>query len=60
LAPFVERAFARLTPPRPSHPAPNVRDDREAPLLWARDGGIYKGDLVSEKQKYFFKWGWTK
>jgi hypothetical protein len=20
--------------PRPSHPAPNVRDDREAPLLW--------------------------
>jgi hypothetical protein len=25
-----------VTPPRPSHPAPNVRDDREAPLL--RDG----------------------
>src|SRR5919198_3294142 len=23
--------------PRPSHPAPNVRDDREAPLLWVRD-----------------------
>jgi hypothetical protein len=22
---------------RPSHPAPNVRDDREAPLLWVRD-----------------------
>ena len=26
-------ALARMTPPRPSHPAPNVRDDREAPLL---------------------------
>jgi hypothetical protein len=22
---------------RPSHPAPNVRDDRETPLLWERD-----------------------
>jgi hypothetical protein len=27
-----------LTPSRPSHPAPNVRDDREAPLMRARDG----------------------
>src|ERR1700722_6374310 len=26
-------------PKRPPHPAPNVRDDREAPLLWVRDGG---------------------
>jgi hypothetical protein len=26
-----------LTPLRPSHPAPNVRDDREAPLMWVRD-----------------------
>jgi hypothetical protein len=24
---------------RPSHPLPNVRDDRDTPLLWARDGG---------------------
>jgi hypothetical protein len=31
-------ALARVTPPRPSHPAPNVRDDREAPLLWEQDG----------------------
>ena len=30
-------AQKRLTLQRPSHPAPNVRDDREAPLLWARD-----------------------
>ena len=30
------RIRARLTLPRPPHPAPNVRDDREAPLF--RDG----------------------
>src|SRR6266403_3051468 len=28
-ASFVRLAIARLTPPRPPHPAPNVRDDRE-------------------------------
>jgi hypothetical protein len=31
-APFVSRA-----PSRPPHPAPNVRDDRDTPLLRARD-----------------------
>jgi len=31
-------------PMRPSHPAPNVRDDREAPLMWVRDGGDHAGD----------------
>ena len=30
---FVQHANAHLTLPRPPHPAPNVRDDREAPLL---------------------------
>jgi hypothetical protein len=30
---------------RPSHPAPNVRDDREAPLLWARDARRGTTDL---------------
>ena len=36
----VRISIARLaTLPRPPHPAPNVRDDREAPLLWERDGG---------------------
>src|SRR5580704_18569239 len=24
---------------RPPHPAPNVRDDRDTPLLWRRDSG---------------------
>jgi hypothetical protein len=26
--------LARKTLPRPPHPVPNVRDDRETPLLW--------------------------
>ena len=54
-ASFVGALFARLTPPRPLHPAPNVRDDREAPLLWERDGESCRTDLGSEKPKYFFK-----
>jgi hypothetical protein len=37
--------IARPTLPRPSHPAPNVRDDRDTPLSWARDGGSCRGDL---------------
>jgi hypothetical protein len=31
--------------PRPSHPAPNVRDDREAPLLRVRDAREHGFDL---------------
>jgi hypothetical protein len=34
----------RLTPSRPSHPAPNVRDDREPPLLRERDAHMI--DLI--------------
>jgi hypothetical protein len=37
---------------RPSHPAPNVRDDREAPLFCgARDGRISASDLHDEASK---------
>jgi hypothetical protein len=45
--------------PRPSHPLPNVRDDRETSLL--RAGDIWLVDLTchSEKQKYFCKRGLT-
>ena len=39
------RSRSRPTLPRPSHPAPNVRDDRDTPLSWARDGGSCRGDL---------------
>ena len=37
---------------RPSHPAAYVRDDREAPLMWQRDGRKHRSDLpdgASEK-----------
>ena len=32
-------------PKRPPHPASNVRDDRETPLMWARDVADSAGDL---------------
>jgi len=36
-------------PTRPSHPAPDTRDDREAPLSWARDARTEP--QISEKRK---------
>jgi hypothetical protein len=36
ISPSASRHSSRHAP-RPSHPASNVRDDREAPLLWQRD-----------------------
>ena len=42
----VRHSAARLaSPKRPSHPVPNVRDDREAPLLSGRDARKDAGDL---------------
>jgi hypothetical protein len=42
----VRVSAARLAPPkRPPHPAPNVRDDRDTPLLWGRDGAEEIADL---------------
>ena len=52
-------ALARMTPPRPLHPAPNVRDDRDAPLLWERNGETDKPIRLFGKSEYFFKRGWT-
>ena len=44
----VRESAARLAPlPRPSHPAPNVRDDREPPLLRERDKQNVATDLGS-------------
>src|SRR5262245_3637479 len=31
--------------PRPSHPAAYVRDDRDTPLMWQRDGRKHRCDL---------------
>src|SRR5258705_3102482 len=52
-ASFVRLAIARLTLPRPSHTAPNVRDDREAPLWSARDGGSTSAALPDGKSGIF-------
>jgi hypothetical protein len=41
----VRCANAHPTQLRPPHPVPNVHDDREAPLLWARDGVKCAADL---------------
>jgi hypothetical protein len=58
---FVDRTGrVRLTlPARPSHPAPNVRDDRVAPLL--KGTGHRDKYTISDfrKYKYFYGAGWT-
>jgi hypothetical protein len=51
------RKKLRLTLPRPSHPAPNVRDDREAPLLWERDKRKEAIDLGSAQSGIFLQTG---
>jgi hypothetical protein len=51
------RKKLRLTLPRPSHPAPNVRDDREAPLLWERDRRKEATDLGSAQSGIFLQTG---
>jgi hypothetical protein len=68
-APFVLRArhrsrsnrpaitSARPTLPRPSHPALHVRDDRDTPLLRARDGMSCKFDLGVSRSDLFFARG---
>jgi hypothetical protein len=43
--------------PRPPHPAPNVRDGHETPLLGARDGSEYAGDLRGKNTEIFFPEG---
>jgi hypothetical protein len=52
VAPFVLRA-----PARPPHPAPYVRDDRDTPLLWARDGRAGSADLPDGESGIFFAAG---
>jgi hypothetical protein len=47
----------RLHHPRPPHPAPNVRDDRETPLVWARDGAAYAADFSEAESDLFLREG---
>jgi hypothetical protein len=49
--------IARKTLPRPSQPAPNVRDDRETPLLVGRDGRSCRCDLGGTKTEIFLQAG---
>ena len=49
--------IARKTLPRPPHPAPNVRDDRETPLLVGRDNGSCRCDLGGTKTEIFLQTG---
>jgi hypothetical protein len=55
----VRRSVVRLTTPRrPSHPAPNVRDDREAPLLIGRGTARgYRDDLPDGQSEIFLARG---
>jgi len=43
--------------PRPSHPAPDVRDDRDTPLLWERDGDRCRSDLGEKNTGIFLREG---
>ena len=43
--------------PRPPHPAPYVRDDRETPLFRERDGGGYRFDLGKSRSGIFLQMG---
>jgi hypothetical protein len=57
---FVRIGRVRLTEPsRPSHPAPNVRDDREAPLLWVRTRESVELICPTAQAKYFCEGDWT-
>src|ERR1700749_4617295 len=42
------------TPPRPPHPAPNVRDDAYAPLI-GQDGAGHRTDFSSRGSDKFFE-----
>jgi hypothetical protein len=49
--------IARETLPRPPHPVPYVRDDRETPLCVGRDAKSSRGDLGCVKTKIFLQMG---
>jgi len=56
----VRISAARLASlPRPPHPAPNVRDDRDTPLMWDGMAMDIVVIWVFGKSEYFFVRGWT-
>jgi hypothetical protein len=56
-SPSANRCSRQQHHPRPPHPAPNVRDDREPPLLRERDGDQYASDLGFLKIRIFLREG---
>ena len=56
-SPSASGAARLASPKRPSHPAPNVRDDRDTPLLVGRDGANTTTDLGFGKSEIFFAQG---
>ena len=60
ISPSASHITRQLMPTRPSHPAPNTRDDREAPLLMRRGTGRNLQVICpSDKEKYFCLKGLT-
>src|SRR5882672_12609547 len=53
------RATIALGDVRPSHPLPNVRDDRDTPLLWAGTRETVSLIWGNREAKYFCAKGWT-
>jgi len=51
------RSLARPTLPRPPHLVPNVRDDRDTPLVRAETGESVEMICPTPKAKYFCKGG---
>jgi hypothetical protein len=51
--------IARPTLPRPPHLMPNVRDDRDTPLVRAETGESVEMICPTPKAKYFCKEDWT-
>ena len=51
------RCHSSFDMPRPPHPVPYVRDDRETPLCVGRDGERYVGDLGQKGTEEFLKKG---
>ena len=56
-SPYASRRIRLARRKRPSHPAPNVRDDRDTPLLWVQDAGISAADLPDGTTGIFFLMG---
>jgi hypothetical protein len=59
-SPSAPAPFVNAPPKRPSHPAPNVRDDRDTPLFsGAERGEVIETICPTTKAKYFRARDWT-